>query len=124
MKRPELTLGQVAQLPTAYCDVERASVLYGAPLHDTVCEFTWGRSFLEGAVRAGHVPHAEGTELAHEGLFLFTRGQVTASVQQGEDGEAEMWLAFAEVYRKQAERLQREAQYLDSWAALLRRRAQ
>ena len=56
-----------------------------------------------------------GIELAQQGLFLFTRSEVQDYIDQGDLGEAEGSLMFADTYRRFATLLLEEAATLERW---------
>lgn len=111
-----LSAEQVQQLPAEYTDIAPGDVAYASPLWAIVADDSnWGRVWLEAAVRAGHVPHQEGIELAQQGVFLFTRAHVQQSIDGGVLGDAEGWLSAAQMYRRFATLLNAEADSLDRW---------
>ena len=105
---------QVRDLPTEHTDVGPGDVMYAEPLW-AIAKDRRGRDWLEAAVRAGMVPHQEGIELAQQGLFLVTRSQVQDYIDQGELGEANGSLMFADAYRRFATLLLEEAAALERW---------
>ena len=114
---PALTPGEVERLPTEFTDVPPASVAYGSHIVIGVTEYGW--SYLEAAVRAGHMPHFEGIELALAAYFLFCRREIRQLISGGTLGDAIDWAEFSVRYRRLAETLLAEAQVLESVAAYL-----
>lgn len=110
---PDLTVEEVAALERHLFDVK--GVEYGRPLQAVVAADTPWRSWLEAAVAAGYVPHAEGIELALRGLFSFTRARIQEAIAQGNFGDAQGWLSFSRRYSELGQLLMTEAAELAAW---------
>ncbi len=116
--RPDLNEEEVSKLPAEHADVDPASIRYGASLLDVIASQAPWRSWLEAAVRAGHVPHQDGIELAQAAQIVWVRARAQEDVDGGVLGDASGWLtAFAEGYRSFAGGLLAEAEALEAWAA-------
>ncbi len=114
---PQLSAAQLAQLPPEVDD-PTIQVDYGAPLLEAIVAQEPDCGWLEGAVRAGYVPHFAGVRLALQARSLQVRGQVETDLREKEvdDARARLQQAAAE-NRELARALELEADGLEARAA-------
>ncbi len=114
---PQLSAAQLAQLPPEVDD-PTIQVYYGAPLLEAIVAQEPDCGWLEGAVRAGYVPHFAGVRLALQARSLRVRAQVETDLRENEvdDARARLQQAAAE-NRELARALELEADGLEARAA-------
>ena len=87
---PNIPALVAAQLRRDGVDCTPHDPVYGTPLGEIV-DGSWGWSWLEGAVTAGHVPHVEGVMLAVRGIHAMSMEELRRSDAAGADGDILGW---------------------------------